>query len=240
MIQIIPAIDLIGGRCVRLTEGDFGSVRAYDQSPVETARRFEDAGLERLHIVDLDGARSGRPVSLSVLREISAGTGLTIDFGGGIKTDDDIAAVFDAGASIASIGSVAVRSAESLDRWIGQYGADRILLGADVRDGNVSIDGWQTRTDLAVVPFLEKWIEKGIDRAFVTDISKDGGLAGAGIGIYREIVAALPGLELIASGGVASMADIFELDEIGCSGVIVGKALYEGCISLEELTAYVG
>ncbi|HMS09957.1 MAG TPA: 1-(5-phosphoribosyl)-5-[(5-phosphoribosylamino)methylideneamino] imidazole-4-carboxamide isomerase [Pyrinomonadaceae bacterium] len=240
MIEVIPAIDIIGGRCVRLTEGDFRSIKIYDASPLDMAKRFEDAGLRRLHIVDLDGAKVGHPANLTVLELIASSTGLTVDFGGGIKTDDDIAAVFDAGAAMASIGSVAARSPEVLERWLATYGGERILLGADARDGRVAIDGWQTETELEVVRFLRGWCDKGVTQAFVTDISKDGGLAGPGLVLYEKILAELPELNLIASGGVAELEDIERLDAAGCSGVIVGKAIYEGRIELEELSKYAG
>lgn len=240
MIEVIPAIDIIGGRCVRLTEGDFRSIKIYDASPLDMAKRFEDAGLRRLHIVDLDGAKVGHPANLTVLELIASSTGLTVDFGGGIKTDDDIAAVFDAGAAMASIGSVAARSPEVLERWLAKYGGERILLGADARDGRVAIDGWQTETELEVVTFLRAWSGKGVAQAFVTDISKDGGLAGPGLELYEKIISELPELRLIASGGVSELADIERLDAAGCSGVIVGKAIYEGRIELEELSKYAG
>lgn len=240
MIEVIPAIDIIGGRCVRLTEGDFRSIKIYDASPLDMAKRFEDAGLRRLHIVDLDGAKVGHPANLTVLELVASSTGLTVDFGGGIKTDDDIAAVFDAGAAMASIGSVAARAPEVLERWLATYGGESILLGADARDGRIAIDGWQTETELEVVTFLRAWSGKGVAQAFVTDISKDGGLAGPGVELYEKIISELPELRLIASGGVSELADIERLDAAGCSGVIVGKAIYEGRIELGELSTYAG
>ncbi len=240
MIEIIPAIDIIGGKCVRLTEGDFMSIKIYDHSPIEMAQRFADAGFRRLHIVDLDGAKVGSPANLTVLELIASATDLVIDFGGGIKTDEDIAAVFDAGAAMASIGSIAVRSPLKLKDWIAKFGSETLLLGADARGGNVAIDGWQTDTEQNVVEFLRDWTEEGVRQAFVTDISKDGVLSGPGIELYSDILAALPKLDLIASGGVASLNDIDELEHIGCGGVIIGKAIYEGRISLEELSRYVG
>ncbi len=240
MIEIIPAIDIIGGRCVRLTEGDFKSMKIYDASPLDMAKRFEDAGLNRLHIVDLDGAKVGHPANLTVLELIASSTEFTVDFGGGIKTDDDIKAVFEAGAAMASIGSVAARSPETFRHWLAEYGGERILLGADARGGKVAIDGWQTETEHDVISFLRGWMDEGITQAFVTDIGKDGGLAGPGLELYEKITAELPELKLIASGGVAEVGDIARLEVAGCSGVIIGKAIYEGRIPIEELAKYAG
>lgn len=240
MIEIIPAIDIIGGRCVRLTEGDFKSIKVYGFSPVEMAKRFEDAGFRRLHIVDLDGAKVGQPTNLSVLDHIASSTTLEIDFGGGLKTVGDLHAVFAAGAGIASIGSVAVRSPEALRDWIRTFGGEKIMLGADARDGKVAIDGWKTDTGQNIIEFLRGWMSDGLGRAFVTDISKDGQLSGPGIQLYEKILTELPELHLIASGGVSSIRDIDELVRIGCSGVIVGKAIYESRIKLQELSRYVG
>lgn len=240
MIQLIPAIDIIDGKCVRLAEGDFQRKTIYDDDPASVARKFADAGIRRLHVVDLDGAKTGSPKNLSVLERIAAIKELSIDFGGGIKSDEDLASVFDAGAAVASVGSIAVKSPEVLKRWIERYGGDRIFLGADVRDAKIAVNGWQTATDIDVVPFLKEWFNAGIKRAFVTDISKDGMLAGPSTELYKQIRSELPELELVASGGVSSMDDINELDMIGCAGVIVGKALYEGRIKIGELTQYAG
>ncbi|MBK9163189.1 MAG: 1-(5-phosphoribosyl)-5-[(5-phosphoribosylamino)methylideneamino]imidazole-4-carboxamide isomerase [Acidobacteria bacterium] len=240
MIEVIPAIDIIGGRCVRLTEGDFRSMKIYDASPLDMAKRFEDSGVTRLHIVDLDGAKVGHPANLTVLELIASATGLTVDFGGGIKNDEDIKAVFEAGAAMASIGSVAARSPETFLRWLAEYEGERILLGADARDDRVAIDGWQTETELEVISFLRAWMDEGITQAFVTDIGKDGGLAGPGLELYEKITAELPELKLIASGGVAEIEDIERLEAAGCSGVIIGKAIYEGRIPIEELAKYAG
>lgn len=235
MIEIIPAIDIIDGKCVRLSEGDFARKTIYNDDPAAVAQEFADAGIRRLHIVDLDGAKTGSPKNLAVLEHIAAIKHLTVDFGGGIKTDEDLAAVFEAGAAVASIGSIAVRSPETLERWIARYGGERIFLGADVRDGKIAVNGWQTSTDIDVIPFLRSWFAADIKRAFVTDISKDGMLAGPSSDLYKQIRLELPELELVASGGVSSMDDIYELDRIGCSGVIVGKAIYEGRIAIREL-----
>jgi phosphoribosylformimino-5-aminoimidazole carboxamide ribotide isomerase len=235
MIEIIPAIDLINGKCVRLTEGDFTRKTVYSDDPLETAKSFEAAGLRRLHIVDLDGAKFGTPRHLHVLESIARSTNLIIDYGGGTKADDDLKAVFDAGAAMASIGSAAVKLPDVFFNWIERYGSERILLGADVRNGNIAINGWQTGTDLSIIPFLTEYSEKGVTQVFVTDIAVDGMLTGPSIELYKQIRQALPELKLIASGGVSRMADIEQLGVIGCNGVIVGKAIYEGKIDLERL-----
>lgn len=235
MIEIIPAIDLIDGKCVRLRQGDFAQKTVYRENPLDAAQEFENAGLRRLHIVDLDGAKNGHVTNLRVLETIANKTRLSIDFGGGIKTDEDIRAVFDAGAEMAGIGSVAVKEPEKFFAWLEKYGGERILLGADVKNKKLAIDGWQTETDTEIVPFLSEYFARGVVQAFVTDISKDGVLQGASIELYAEILSEIPGLKLIASGGVAKAEDIFELEKIGCAGVIVGKAIYEGKIRLEDL-----
>jgi phosphoribosylformimino-5-aminoimidazole carboxamide ribotide isomerase len=226
---------LIGGRCVRLEQGDFAREKVYGPNPLEVAKTFEDAGLRRLHVVDLDGAKRGRVTNLKVLETIAAGTSLTIDFGGGIKTDDDIRAVFDAGATLASIGSVAVKEPDSFFAWLARYGSEKILLGADVKGKRLAIDGWQTATELEILPFLKEYFAKGATQAFVTDISKDGLLEGTSEQLYAEILQAIPGLKLIASGGVSNIEDVRNLEKIGCAGVIIGKAIYEGQIKLEQL-----
>lgn len=235
MIEIIPAIDLIEGKCVRLSQGDFARRKIYNENPLEATKEFEAVGLKRLHIVDLDGAKRGKVTNLKVLETIASQTNLTIDFGGGIKTDQDIEAVFGAGAEMASIGSVAVKEPEKFFGWLEKYGGEKILLGADVRDGNLAINGWQTETDLEILLFLQNYFERGVRQAFCTDISKDGLLGGAANELYARILSRLPELKLIASGGVSCLEDILELEEIGCAGVIVGKAIYEGKIKLEEL-----
>jgi phosphoribosylformimino-5-aminoimidazole carboxamide ribotide isomerase len=238
MIEIIPAIDLIGGNCVRLSQGDFSQSRIYSHDPLEVARGFESAGLQRLHIVDLDGARTGKVSNLAVLERIASSTDLKIDFGGGIKTTDDLKGVFDAGASMASIGSVAVKAPDKFFGWVERYGSEKLLLGADVRDGNLLVDGWQTVTAMEIVPFLLEYFAKRVRQVFITDIAKDGVLQGPSIELYKQIREALPDLTLIASGGVSCMDDIHELGKIGCSAVIVGKAIYEGKTSIKDLASY--
>lgn len=237
MIEIIPAIDLIDGKCVRLSQGDFSRKTIYRENPLETAKEFEAAGLKRLHIVDLDGAKNGRVMNLKVLETLARYTKLKIDFGGGIKSDEDIEGVFDAGAEIASIGSVAVKDAEKFFGWLEKYGGEKILLGADVRDKRLAINGWQTATEIEILDFLEDYAKRGITQAFVTDISKDGLLQGSANELYKEILSAVPKLRLIASGGVSKIEDVDKLEKIGCSGVIIGKAIYEGRIELKSLKA---
>lgn len=238
MIEIIPAIDLIDGKCVRLTHGDFEQKTVYSDDPVETAKQFEDAGIRRLHVVDLDGAKSGHPANIDVLKEIADSTELIIDFGGGIKTDDDVKRVFDAGTEFVNLGSIALVDPELFFEWLEHYGADSFILGADIRDGKLAIDGWQTETETEVIPFLAEYHARGVEQAFVTDISKDGAMQGPSFRLYREILLAVPGLELIASGGVTSLGDIDDLQDIGCSGVIIGKSIYEGRIGLKDLQRF--
>jgi phosphoribosylformimino-5-aminoimidazole carboxamide ribotide isomerase len=240
MIEIIPAIDLIEGKCVRLMYGDFDRKTVYSDDPLQVAKRFDSIGITRLHIVDLDGARSGSPVNLSTLERVVRGTNLKIDFGGGIKSETDLTSVFDCGAAIATIGSLAVKEPALFRSWIRKYGGDRFLLGADSKDGKIAIDGWQTITELEVLSLLSDYVDKGITHAFVTDIERDGAMTGPSSELYEEIISSIPDISLIASGGVSSVSDIYELDGIGCSGVIVGRAIYEGTITLEDLTRYVG
>jgi phosphoribosylformimino-5-aminoimidazole carboxamide ribotide isomerase len=228
MIEIIPAIDLMNGRCVRLSQGDFGRKTTYGDDPAVVAKSFEEQGCRRLHMVDLDGARRGAIANLDVLERVAAATDLKIDFGGGIKNRSDIRSVFDAGAAIATVGSVAVKEPGTFFDWIGDFGGERILLGADVRGRKLAINGWLTETDVDVVDFLKNCVERGAKGAFVTDIERDGLLGGPATGLYREILAGIPELDLIASGGVASKKDLEDLEAIGCRAAIVGKALYEG------------
>ena len=235
MIEIIPAIDLIEGKCVRLSQGDFAQKTIYNENPLETAKEFEAAGLKRLHIVDLDGAKNGRVTNLKVLEKIARNTNLTIDFGGGTKTDEDINSVFSAGAEMASVGSVAVKNAEKFFGWLEKFGGERILLGADVKGVNLAINGWQTETEIEITPFLREYYAKGVTQTFVTDIAKDGLLQGSSNELYAEILREIPEIKLIASGGVSKIEDVYELEKIGCSGVIIGKAIYEGRIKLDDL-----
>lgn len=234
-MEIIPAIDIIDGKCVRLTQGDYDQKKVYNEHPLEVAAAFEDAGLKRLHLVDLDGARTGAVKNWKVLEMIAGRTGLEVDFGGGIKTAKDLDIVFNSGAALATVGSIAVKDEELLAGWLSQYGAGKFLLGADVKDEKIAVGGWLETTDLWVYDFIRGWVEKGILRVFCTDVSKDGLLQGPSLELYKNITTEFPVLHFIASGGVSVPDDIWRLQEIGCKGVIIGKAIYEGRISLKEL-----
>lgn len=234
MIELIPAIDIINGKCVRLTKGDYEQKTVYG-NPVEMAREFERIGFRRLHVVDLDGAKSRHIVNSEVLRSIASATNLVIDFGGGIKTDDDIEQAFEAGAAMVTVGSVAVTKPELFNSWLVKYGAERMILGADVRNGRISINGWKEDSTEELLPFLKRYIDMGVHHVLCTEISKDGTLAGPALDLYKEIMTAYPGLNLIASGGVSSIEDIQQLNIAGIPSVVFGKAIYEGRIDLNEL-----
>ena len=234
MIELIPAIDIIDGQCVRLTQGDYDQKRAYG-NPVEMAIRLEEAGYKRLHMVDLDGARSKHIVNIKTLREVTKATRLRVDFGGGIKTTDDLEQVFDAGADMATAGSIAVKNPELYLTWLQKYGARHIILGADVRNGQVSINGWKEDAPVTLDDFLKSYMDKGTINVLCTDISKDGMLQGTAIELYTKIIQTYPHMHLIASGGVSSINDIAELEQAGVPAVVFGKAIYEGRINLQEL-----
>lgn len=236
-IELIPAIDIIDGKCVRLTKGDYGQKKVYNDDPVAQAKEFEKLGMKRLHVVDLDGAKAKHVVNVDVLRGITAATGLKVDFGGGIKSDDDIEKAFAAGASLVTIGSIAVSRPDTFMRWLDRYGADKVILGADVRNGLVSINGWKEDTSEKLLPFLARYVKAGVKNVLCTEISRDGTLSGPSTDLYREVMEAFPGIHLIASGGVGRNEDIIELDEAGIPAVVFGKAWYEGKINLEELKA---
>lgn len=236
-IELIPAIDIIDGKCVRLTKGDYGQKKVYNDDPVAQAKEFEKLGMKRLHVVDLDGAKAKHVVNVDVLRGITAATGLKVDFGGGIKSDDDIEKAFAAGASLVTIGSIAVSQPDTFMRWLDRYGADKVILGADVRNGVVSINGWKEDTSEKLLPFLARYVKAGVKNVLCTEISRDGTLSGPSTDLYREVMEAFPGIHLIASGGVGRNEDIIELDEAGIPAVVFGKAWYEGKINLEELKA---
>lgn len=235
-MTIIPAIDIINGKCVRLTKGDYAQQKVYNENPVEVAKQFADAGLQRVHIVDLDGAKAGKIVNIAVLEAIASATKLVIDFGGGIKNINDIGNVFNAGAAMATIGSLAVKHPELLEEWLMEFGADKFLIGADVLEGKIKISGWLEDGGIDVFTFIGKMIGLGATNIFCTDISKDGAMEGPSVELYKQIMEQHPEINLIASGGVTTMDDVMELKEIGCSGAIIGKAIYEGNISLQQLT----
>lgn len=235
MIELIPAIDIIDGKCVRLTKGDYNQKTVYNDSPADVARQFEDMGFKRLHVVDLDGAKSKHIVNDHVLKAITDATNLKIDFGGGLKTDDDLKKAFEAGASMVTIGSIAVTKPELFLNWLEEYGADKLILGADVRNGKISINGWKEDSAEELLPFLKQYVDHGVKNVLCTEISKDGTLQGPAIELYRQIMDAYPTLRLIASGGVGCTNDIRNLNDSGIPAVVFGKAFYEGKINIEEL-----
>lgn len=231
-IEIIPAIDILGGKCVRLVQGDYEQQTIYNENPLDVACGFAAKGVKRLHLVDLDGARSKHVVNIDVVKDIAENTDLTIDFGGGIKTDEDIKQVFDAGAQMVTIGSVAVTNPTLFCKWLDEYGSERIILGADVKNGRISINGWKEEGNDELIPFLKRYVGYGVSNILCTDISKDGMMTGPALDIYKEIQAECPTLNIIASGGVGSMSDIEALDNIAIRQVVVGKAIYEGRVKL--------
>lgn len=234
-IELIPAIDIIEGQCVRLTKGDYDQKTVYRDSPAEVAREFESFGFKRLHVVDLDGAKSKHIVNDAVLNAIISNTSLTVDFGGGIKTDGDIEKAFASGAAMVTVGSIAVTQPELFMGWLEKYGSERMILGADVRHGMISINGWKEDSSEELLPFLKKYVEAGVKNVLCTEISKDGTLAGPAIDLYKKVMDTYPQLHLIASGGVSSKEDILALDKAGIPAVVFGKAIYEGKINLKEL-----
>jgi phosphoribosylformimino-5-aminoimidazole carboxamide ribotide isomerase len=238
MIEIIPAIDLIDGKCVRLNQGDYARKKVYNENPLEVARSFEDAGLKRLHLVDLDGAKASHIVNHKILESLATNTSLTIDFGGGLKSDEDLRIAFESGAAMVTGGSIAIKSPEVFQSWLDKYGSQRIILGADAHDRKIAVAGWQETTDVDILEFISLWQEKGVTQVISTDISRDGMLSGPAIDLYRDILRQIPELYLIASGGISSMQDIMDLDEAGIPAVITGKAIYENRISLEEIGKY--
>ena len=237
-MQIIPAIDIIEGKCVRLTEGDYAQKKIYNENPLEVAKAFEGIGLMRLHLVDLDGAKAGEVVNWKVLEKIANQTQLKIDFGGGIKTEATLKTVLDTGAKYATIGSLAVKSPEIFQEWIARFGAKVFMLGADVFEEKIAIGGWLEKTNITVFDFMKLYMDKGVKQIFCTDIKKDGKLQGPSIDLYQKILEQFPDLRLIASGGVSSLDDLIELEEIGCSAAIVGKAIYENKITISELANF--
>lgn len=239
MIEIIPAIDIIEGKAVRLSQGNYEQKKVYNEDPLEVAEMFEDHGINRLHIVDLDGAKAGRIINYRVLEKIASRTSLVIDFGGGLKSDSDLDIAFDNGAAMVTGGSIAVKNPEIFQRWIDKFGAEHIILGADCKDKKIAVAGWTETTDREVIPFVEKWRRQGILKVICTDIGRDGMLTGPNIELYKEIKAVDPENYLIASGGISCIEDIEHLEEAHIQGVIIGKAIYEGKIGLKDLAGFV-
>ncbi len=237
-IDIIPAIDIIEGKCVRLSQGDYASQKIYDNDPLEVAKTLEGHGITRLHLVDLDGAKSGQIINYKVLERIAGKTNLIIDFGGGLKSSEDLRIAFESGAQMVTGGSIAVKKPEEFESWIEQYGSEKIILGADVKDNKIAVTGWLEETDQELIPFIKTYIQKGIQKVICTDISRDGMLQGPAIQLYKNILDEIPGLYIVASGGVSNMADIEALIEAKVPAVIFGKAIYEGRIDLKELERF--
>lgn len=237
-MQIIPAIDIIEGKCVRLTEGDYSSKTEYAFSPLEMAKQYEKIGFKRVHLVDLDGAKAGSVINWKIVEEIASETNLSIDFGGGVKTMAEVKRILDLGVTYVTIGSIAAKQPNEFRNWLEIFGADKFFLGADVRDQKIMTAGWLERTDIDLSEFIEQYIKMGVNHFFCTDISKDGQLMGPATALYKQIIESFPDINLVASGGVSSLSDLIELKEIGCSGAIVGKAIYEGKIALQDLAMF--
>lgn len=238
MIELIPAIDIIEGKCVRLTQGDYDTKKVYNEDPLEVAKMFEDFGIRRLHVVDLDGARQGRIINYRILERLATYTSLVIDFGGGLKQDNDLEIAFESGAQMVTGGSIAVKNPNTFKSWISKFGSEKIILGADAKDKRIAISGWEETTDNELIPFIQHYHQEGISKSICTDISRDGMLQGPAIDLYKEILEQIPQLYLIASGGVSSIQDIEKLAEAGIPAVIFGKAIYEGKIQLKDLIRF--
>ena len=238
MIELIPAIDIIDGKCVRLSQGDYNTQKVYNESPLEVAKEFEANGIRRLHVVDLDGAKSSHIVNYKVLDQLAGHTSLTIDFGGGIKTDEDLTIAFEYGAQMLTLGSIAVKNPDLFKSWLHKFGAEKIILGADVKDNRISVNGWKEESQQELLPFLDGYTQEGIRKVLCTDISRDGMLQGPSIDLYKQIMAQFPDMHLIASGGVSGLDAIIRLDEAGIPAVGFGKALYEGRITLDDLKRF--
>ena len=239
-MRIIPAIDIIEGKCVRLSNGDFSTKKIYNENPVEVAKQFEDNGIEYLHLVDLDGAKSQQIVNYKILELISSNTNLKIDFGGGLKSDEDLRIAFNSGANQITGGSIAVKNPDIFIQWLNQFGKDKIILGADVIDNKIAITGWQEKSKHNLMSFIEKYVISGIEYVVCTDISKDGMLQGPAFDLYKKILSQVDNIKLTASGGISKIEELPILEEIGCEGVIIGKAIYENKITLKQLRDYVG
>ncbi len=238
MIEIIPAIDIIDGKCVRLSQGDYERKTVYSEDPLEMAKEFEAYGIRRLHVVDLDGAKSKHVVNYRVLDRIASRTSLKIDFGGGVKSDEDLVIAFENGAEMVTIGSVAVKNPELFLKWLQRFGNEKIILGADVKNDLIAINGWKDDSQQELIPFLENYIDKGVTKVLCTDISRDGMLQGPATDLYKQVMERFPALQLAASGGVSSIDDIDALNQAGIPAVVFGKAFYEGRITLKQLNDY--
>lgn len=238
-MRIIPAIDIIEGKCVRLTKGDYSTKKIYNESPLEVAKEFEAAGIQYLHVVDLDGAKASHIVNYKVLEQIASKTNLKIDFGGGLKSDEDLQIAFNSGANQITGGSIAVKNPKTFESWIAKFGADKIILGADCNNEKIAVSGWQEESDLEVIPFIKGYQSKGISYVICTDISKDGMLEGPSFELYQRILENTPKIKLIASGGISTFDEIPKLADMNCEGVIIGKAIYENRITLKELETYI-
>lgn len=238
-MRIIPAIDIIEGRCVRLSKGDYDTKKIYNENPLEVAKQFEDYGIQYLHLVDLDGAKSSRIINHKVLEQIASKTNLKIDFGGGLKSDDDLRIAFECGANQITGGSIAVKNPQLFEDWIQTYGSDKIILGADVNNGKIAVSGWLEESKEEIIPFVQSYQNKGIEYVICTDIQKDGMLQGPSFDLYKKILLECENIKLIASGGISTFEEIPLLAEIGCEGVIIGKAIYENKISLKELEKFI-
>lgn len=238
-MRIIPAIDIIDGKCVRLTKGDYNTKKIYNEDPLEVAKSFEDVGIEFLHLVDLDGAKSKHIVNHKVLEKIACKTNLKIDFGGGLKSDEDLKIAFESGANQITGGSIAVKDPSIFTAWLTKFGSEKIILGADCKDEKIAVNGWQDESELDILPFIQNYQEEGIQYVICTDISKDGMLQGPSFDLYQKIIQQTPEIKLIASGGISNIDEFPKLAEIGCEGVILGKAIYENRISLKQIERYV-
>lgn len=238
-MKIIPAIDIIEGKCVRLSKGDYSTKKVYNEQPLEVARQFEDAGIQHLHLVDLDGAKSSHIVNYKVLETIASKTGLKIDFGGGLKSDEDLRIAFESGANQVTGGSIAVKQPDVFVKWLKDYGSDKIILGADASDGKIAVSGWLEASDQEIIPFIQSYIKQGVSHVISTDIAKDGMLEGPSFDLYRKILEEVKDVKLIASGGISTFEELPKLMEIGSYGTIIGKAIYEGRITLKQLENFI-
>lgn len=238
-MRIIPAIDIIDGKCVRLSKGDYDTKKIYNENPLEVAKSFEDHGIKYLHLVDLDGAKSSKIINHKILEQIATKTSLKIDFGGGLKSDDDLKIAFECGANQITGGSIAVKNSELFKNWISQYGSDKIILGADANNRKIAVSGWLEESKEEVIPFIQNYQKEGISYVICTDIAKDGMLEGPSFDLYQDILKECPNIKLIASGGISTFDELPKLAELGCEGTIIGKAIYEGRITLKQLELFI-